>query len=146
MKVVVQRVSRASVSVDGEVCGEIGRGLVVLVGVAAGDSPETARWLAGKCADLRIFEDGEGKMNLSAREIGAGLLVVSQFTLLADCAKGRRPSFIAAARPEEAEPLYRVFTEELRAMGVVVEEGVFQEKMLVEIHNDGPVTVIIEKT
>ncbi|MCK4548146.1 MAG: D-tyrosyl-tRNA(Tyr) deacylase [Candidatus Eisenbacteria sp.] len=145
MRVVVQRVSRASVSVDGEVCGRIGRGLMLLVGVAEGDTESSAHWLAGKCADLRIFEDDTGKMNLSARELGTGLLVVSQFTLLADCARGRRPSFAQAAPPDVAERLYRVFIDELRRMNLDVEEGVFQAKMLVEIHNDGPVTVILEK-
>ena len=128
MRVVVQRVRRASVTVGENVRGRVGRGLVVLVGVARGDSEESARWLAAKCADLRIFEDEEGKMNLSARDIGAGFLVAG------------------AAPPEDAERLYRVFADDLRGMGFEVEEGVFQEKMLVEIHNDGPVTVVIEKT
>jgi D-tyrosyl-tRNA(Tyr) deacylase len=145
VKVVVQRVGRASVSVDGEVCGSIGRGLVILVGVAEGDKDESAHWLAGKCADLRVFEDDEGKMNLSARDLNAEILVVSQFTLLADCAKGRRPSFTHAAPPDEAKRLYRVFVDQLRLLGLRIEEGVFQAKMLVEIHNDGPVTMIMEK-
>ncbi len=146
MRVVIQRVSEAAVSVGEHVCGRIGRGLVILVGVASGDTDETARGLAAKCVDLRIFEDDAGKMNRSAREVGAGLLVVSQFTLLADAAKGRRPSFAAAAPPDEARRLYGMFVQALRDMGLSVEEGVFQEKMLVEIHNDGPVTILIDKT
>lgn len=145
MRIVVQRVSHASVEVGGEVLARIGRGLVVLVGVGRGDTEESARWLAAKCSDLRIFEDDAGKMNLSARDAGAEFLVVSQFTLLADCAKGRRPSFSLAAPPDEAERLYGVFVEELGLMGFVVVEGAFGAKMQVEIHNEGPVTVIVEK-
>ena len=145
MRVVLQRVRKAGVSVAGDWCGSIGAGLVVFVGVAVGDTDESARWLAAKCADLRIFEDDSGKMNRSARDVKAELLVVSQFTLLADSAKGRRPSFARAAPPEEAERRYRVFVDELKGMGLTVEEGIFQESMLVEIHNDGPVTIIIER-
>ena len=145
MRVVLQRVRKAAVSVGEEVCGRIGAGLVIFVGVAAGDTDESARWLAAKCADLRIFEDDSGKMNRSARDVRAELLVVSQFTLLADSAKGRRPSFARAAAPDEAERRYRVFVDELKGMGFTVEEGMFQESMLVEIHNLGPVTIIVEK-
>ncbi len=145
MRVVLQRVRKAGVSVAGDVCGRIGAGLVVFVGVAGGDTDESARWLAAKCAGLRIFEDDAGKMNRSALDVKAELLVVSQFTLLADSAKGRRPSFARAAPPEEAERRYRVFVDELKGMGLTVEEGIFQENMLVEIHNDGPVTIIVEK-
>ena len=145
MRVVLQRVRKAAVSVGEEVCGRIGAGLVIFVGVAAGDTDESARWLAAKCADLRIFEDDSGKMNRSARDVRAELLVVSQFTLLADSAKGRRPSFARAAAPDEAERRYRVFVDELKGMGFTVEEGMFQESMLVEIHNQGPVTIIVEK-
>lgn len=145
MRVVVQRVAEARVSVRGKGCGEIGPGLVILLGVARGDTEDSARWLAAKCADLRIFEDEEGKMNVSARDAGASFLVVSQFTLLGDATKGRRPGFDRAAPPDEGRRLYGVFVEELRASGLPVEEGVFQEKMRVEIHNDGPVTLVIDK-
>ena len=144
MKALLQRVSKASVSVDGQVVGEIGPGLVVLVGVASGDTEEDARSLAEKTANLRIFTDAEGKFNLSALDTGAEALVVSQFTLLADTRKGRRPSFTDAARPEEAEALVDTFVEHLRRSGLRVETGRFQRHMLVEIHNDGPVTVLLE--
>ena len=141
----VQRVSRASVSVDGAVVGEIGRGVVVLVGVAHGDGQEQARWLARKVAGLRIFEDAEGLMNAGLLDIGGAALVVSQFTLYADTRKGRRPSFINAAPPEVAEPLVELFAGELAGAGVPVQSGVFGAHMLVEIQNDGPVTILLEK-
>lgn len=144
MKVVIQRVKRASVSVDGEVVGQIGRGLVLLVGVKRGDSEEDAKYLADKCVNLRIFEDEAGKFNLSALEVGAELLAASQFTLYADARKGRRPSFIEAAAPELSQPLYEKFLKLLGSSGLKVEEGRFGAKMLVEIHNDGPVTLILE--
>ncbi len=144
MLAVVQRVARASVTVDGRVTGAIGRGLLVLLGVARGDDDDDARWLAAKCASLRIFPDAEGKMNLGLDEAGGGLLVVSQFTLLGNCEKGRRPSFIDAAPPEEANRLYEGFVREARALGVTVETGVFQAHMDVELINDGPVTLLVD--
>jgi D-tyrosyl-tRNA(Tyr) deacylase len=145
MRALVQRVKRSSVSVNGEVVGAIGPGLTVLLGVKEGDTEEEARWLAPKVANLRIFPDDEGKLNRSVLEMGGEALVVSQFTLYADCRKGRRPSFVEAARPEVADPLVERFVELLRAEGLHVETGIFQAEMLVEIHNDGPVTVLVEK-
>lgn len=145
MRTVIQRVSRASVSVDGKIVGEIGRGVVVLVGVTHGDGREQADWLAEKIAGLRIFEDAAGKMNLGLTEIGGAALVVSQFTLYADARKGRRPGFTDAAPPEVAEPLVDYFAQALRAQGVPVATGVFGAHMLVEIHNDGPVTILLER-
>ncbi len=145
MRAVVQRVRKASVSVDGRTVGAIGPGLMILLGVKEGDTEEEARWLAPKIATLRIFTDDEGKMNRSVQDVGGKALVVSQFTLYADCRKGRRPSFIEAARPEVADPLVARFVELLRAEGLEVETGIFQADMLVEIFNDGPVTVIVEK-
>jgi D-tyrosyl-tRNA(Tyr) deacylase len=146
MRAVVQRVTRASVAVDGQTVGAIGRGLMILLGVAHGDGEEQARWLAQKIAGLRIFEDDEGKMNLSLLDVGGSALVVSQFTLYADSRKGRRPSFTDAARPEVAEPLCDRFASLLREEGVAqVETGVFGAYMQVEIHNDGPVTLILER-
>jgi len=144
MRAVVQRVSRAKVMVGDTVTGEIGRGLTVLVGVQVGDTPEDAAYLADKIAGLRIFEDAAGKMNLSAHEVGGVVLAVSQFTLLGDCRKGRRPSFTDAAPPEAAEPLFAEFVERMRAAGLPVATGVFRERMQVEIHNDGPVTLILD--
>ncbi len=135
---------RASVSVDGEVVGAIGRGLAVLVGVAVGDTVEEARAMADKTAGLRIFSDSEGKFNLSAKDIGGELLLVSQFTLLADARKGRRPSFTDAAPPAEAEKLFEEFVSAARATGLKVATGRFQQHMLVEIINDGPVTVMLD--
>ena len=140
MRAVVQRVSRARVTPG----GEIGRGLCILLGVARGDGEEAAERLAGKIARLRIFPDDEGRFDRSVLDVGGAALVVSQFTLIADTAKGNRPSFAAAAPPEEAEPLYERFTAELRALGVPVETGVFGARMEVELVNDGPVTVILE--
>lgn len=145
MRIVLQRVSEASVSVEGEVVGAIGRGYALLVGVREGDEEAQAAWLAQKIAGLRVFEDDEGKMNLSVLDVGGSALVVSQFTLLADTRKGRRPSFIHAAQPEVAEPLVERFAELLEKEGVPVEMGVFGAHMLVEIHNDGPVTIILER-
>jgi len=144
MKALVQRVSRASVRVNDKVVGEIGRGLVVLLGVARDDSQEEARYLAHKVANLRIFADEASKFALSAMETGGEILVISQFTLLGDSQKGRRPSFIEAAPPELAEELYGFFVQEVRATGLKVETGLFQEHMHVEIHNDGPVTLLVE--
>ena len=144
MKALVQRVVRASVSVNEEVVGKIGQGLVVLLGVATGDSEDDARYLANKLANLRIFASEEGKFALSALEIEAEILVVSQFTLLADVRKGRRPSFTEAALPDKARELYQVFIDEVHSMGLGIETGLFQEHMLVEIHNDGPVTILLE--
>ena len=144
MRAVVQRVSSARVEVDGEVTGSIGRGLLVLLGVGQGDTEKQAAWLAEKIAGLRIFEDEAGKMNLSVEEVGGGVLVVSQFTLLADCRKGRRPSFTEAAPPEVADRLYQEFVRRVRECGVRVETGVFQAKMRVHLVNEGPVTVIVE--
>lgn len=146
MRVVVQRVSQASVTVEGEVVGAIDRGVTILLGVTHGDGEEQARWLANKIAGLRIYEDAEGKMNLGLLDVGGEALVVSQFTLYGDCRKGRRPSFTHAARPEVAEPLCERFIEYLRQAGLKrVESGVFGAHMVVEIHNDGPVTLIIER-
>lgn len=145
MRAVVQRVSRASVSVGGEVVGEIGRGVVVLVGVTHGDVAAQAEWLARKIAGLRIFEDDEGKINAGLLDVGGAALVISQFTLYADARKGRRPSFTAAAPPEVAEPLVERFVQVLQDHGVPVETGVFGAHMLVEIHNDGPVTILLER-
>jgi D-tyrosyl-tRNA(Tyr) deacylase len=144
LKAVVQRVSEARVTVDGERVGEIGRGLVVLLGVARGDSQADAERLAGKVARLRIFEDEEGRFDRSLLEVGGEALVVSQFTLIADTAKGNRPSFSAAAALEEAEPLYERFCYALRAVGVPVETGVFRARMQVELTNDGPVTIALD--
>ena len=144
MKAVVQRVSSARVTVDGQVTGEIGTGACVLLGIARGDGADVARRLAVKTARLRIFENDEGKFDRSLLDAGGGALVVSQFTLIADTAKGNRPSFADAARPEQAEPLYRTFCEALTAEGVNVETGVFGARMQVELVNDGPVTIILE--
>ncbi len=144
MRAVIQRVSSASVAADGRTVGEIGAGLLVLLGVAQGDTEREAAWVADKIANLRIFEDDGGKMNLSVQEIGGAVLVVSQFTLLADCRKGRRPSFIGAAPPEEADRLYRMVAERLREAGLPVETGLFQARMQVSLVNDGPVTIVLE--
>ncbi len=144
MKALLQRVTRASVSVGGEVVGRIGRGLVVFVGVASGDTEKDAQYLAQKIVSLRIFSDEEGRFNLSALDIKGELLVVSQFTLLADTRKGRRPSFIEAAPPAQAEEIFERFVEQARATGLRVATGRFQQYMQVEIHNDGPVTILLE--
>ena len=145
MRAIIQRVKRGAVSVDGEATGAVDAGLVVLIGATHQDTETEAQQLAHKTAHLRIFEDDAGKMNLSALDVGAGILVVSQFTLYADCRRGRRPSFTEAAPPEVAEPLIEHFVGALREVGVVrVETGVFRAYMLVEIHNDGPVTIILD--
>ena len=144
MRAVIQRVREAAVAVDDQTVGAIGIGLMILVGVAHDDQEEDARWLAQKIATLRIFEDAAGKFNLSALDIGASALVVSQFTLYADARRGRRPDFIAAARPEIAEPLIERLVALLREQGLHVETGKFQARMLVKISNDGPVTIILD--
>lgn len=144
MRAVVQRVSSAAVVVNGRQVSSIGRGLLVLLGVANRDTDQQAARLADRIAGLRIFEDDAGKMNLSVLETGGAVLVVSQFTLLADCRKGRRPSFTDAAPPQEADRLYQLFVLALRKAGIVVETGVFQAKMAVSLVNDGPVTVILD--
>lgn len=144
MRACVQRVSRAKVTVDAEICGRIDGGLLVLLGVAQGDGEQDARELAAKIATLRIFEDDEGKMNRSLVDSGGAMLVVSQFTLLGDCRKGRRPSFVAAAPPEVAEQLYEVFVEVVGQQGVAVETGRFRQHMEVELVNDGPVTMLLD--
>ncbi|MCL5105114.1 MAG: D-aminoacyl-tRNA deacylase [Armatimonadetes bacterium] len=144
MKAVVQRVSGASVVVDGEEISRIERGLAILIGVAKGDETRDVNFLAEKVANLRIFEDEAGKMNLSVLDIAGEALVVSQFTLLADCSKGRRPGFDKAAAPKMAEALYNDFVEMLRACGVLVKTGKFQAHMLFNIQNDGPVTLILD--
>ena len=141
MKALVQRVTKALVSVNGEVVGKIGRGLVVLVGVARGDTEKDATYLAEKIANLRVFADEASKFNLSVLETKGEVLIVSQFTLLADTRKGRRPSFEEAAPPEQAEALVNYFIGRVRDTGLKVETGRFQQHMLVEIHNDGPVTI-----
>jgi D-tyrosyl-tRNA(Tyr) deacylase len=143
VKALLQRVTGASVSVADEVVGRIGPGLVVLVGVASGDTEKDAQYLVQKAVNLRIFADQEGKFNLSALDIKGELLLVSQFTLLADTRKGRRPSFVEAAAPELAQRLFDHFVEQARATGLKVETGRFQQYMQVEIHNDGPVTILL---
>jgi D-aminoacyl-tRNA deacylase len=144
MRAVVQRVTRARVIIDGKTVGEVGRGLLVLLGVTHDDTVETASWLADKVVGLRIFNDADGKMNLAAGDVGGGVLVVSQFTLYGDCRKGRRPSFIDAARPELAVPLYEAFVNAVKALGLPVATGRFGAMMQVELVNDGPVTLIID--
>jgi len=144
MKALLQRVTRASVGIDNEEVGRIGQGLVVFLGVANGDTEKDAQYLAQKIVNLRIFADEEGKFNLSALDINAELLLVSQFTLLADTRKGRRPSFTDAAPPVQAEELFDYFVEQTRATGLKVEMGRFQAYMQVEIRNDGPVTIMLD--
>lgn len=144
MRAVIQRVSEAEVSVGGAVVGSIRRGLVVLLGVAHGDDSADARYIADKTAGLRIFPDAEGKMNLDLEQIGGAALVVSQFTLLADCRKGRRPGFSQAAQPESANKLYEAVVERLKDMGIPVATGVFQADMQVQLVNDGPVTMLLD--
>ncbi len=145
MRVVLQRVTRASVTVDGKVVGAIGPGLALLVGFASGDSANQVEWMAEKIAGLRIFADAAGKLNRDVRDVGGAVLVVSQFTLYGDARKGRRPSFVTAAPPEQAEPLYREFVEAVRARGLPVETGAFGAVMEVAIVNDGPVTLVLER-
>lgn len=144
MRALLQRVSRGSVASEGKLCGQIGAGLVVLLGVAKGDGEEEVSYLARKTANLRIFEDEQGKMNLSLRDVQGSILVVSQFTLYADASRGNRPSFEQAADPATADRLYQRYVELLRAEGLAVETGVFQTHMLVELANDGPVTILLE--
>jgi D-tyrosyl-tRNA(Tyr) deacylase len=144
MRVVIQRVSRASVTVDGETVGAIRNGLLVLVGVAAGDTEDEARRLGRKCAEMRLFSDAEGRFNLSLIDTGGEALVVSQFTLLADVRRGRRPSFAGAAAPDVAEPLVEAFAETMRVVGVRVETGRFGARMQVELVNEGPVTIVVD--
>jgi len=144
VKALLQRVTGASVSVGGEVVGRIGRGLVVFVGVASGDTEKDVSYLVQKTVNLRIFSDEAGKFNLSALDIKGELLLVSQFTLLADTRKGRRPSFVEAAPPAPAEQLFEQFVEQAGAAGLKVETGRFQQYMQVEIHNDGPVTILLD--
>ncbi len=145
MKVVVQRVSRASVTIENQTVGAIERGLLVLVGFTAGDSVAQVAWMADKLIGLRIFEDEDGKMNRSVTDIGGALLIVSQFTLYGDASRGRRPSFIKAAGPEDAIPLYDAFVSAVRDRNVPVETGEFGAMMDVELVNDGPVTLVIER-
>ncbi|MFC3767394.1 D-aminoacyl-tRNA deacylase [Paenibacillus sp. GCM10012303] len=144
MRVVVQRSKEARVVVNGETVGQIGHGLVVLVGVTHEDTEQDARYLAEKLAGLRIFEDAEGRMNVSVLDVGGGILSVSQFTLYGDVRKGKRPNFMNAARPEQAKPLYDKFNELLRSYGLQVETGIFGEMMDVQLTNSGPVTLVIE--
>ena len=144
MRALIQRVTKGRVTIENRIKGEIGHGLVILLGVGASDTEAEIELLANKIANLRIFADGEGKFNLSAADVKAEMLLVSQFTLYADCRKGRRPSFTDAARPEIASPLCDSFVEKLRAMGFKVETGEFQADMLVEIHNAGPVTIWLD--
>jgi D-tyrosyl-tRNA(Tyr) deacylase len=143
--VVLQRVSRASVTVAGEVTGSIGRGYLLLVGFTPGDTPDAVTWMADKVVGLRLFADADGKMNLPLQDVGGALLVVSQFTLYGDARKGRRPSFVDAAPPEQAVPLYEAFLAALRAAGLRVEAGVFGAKMDVDLVNEGPVTLLLER-
>ena len=145
MRIVLQRVMRASVTIEGRTAGAVGRGFCVLVGFTHTDTPVEVDWMADKVAGLRLFADAEGKMNLGLEEVGGGVLVVSQFTLYGDAQKGRRPSFITAARPETAIPLYERFLAQLRGRGLQVETGEFGAMMQVEIHTDGPVTLVIDR-
>lgn len=144
MRAVVQRVLKSSVLVDDNIRGKIGKGLMVLLGVEVGDTEEDVKYMAEKITGLRIFEDNEGKMNLSLTDTKGEMLVVSQFTLLGDCRKGRRPGFTKAAGLDVAEQLYKDFMNACRAKGIHVEEGIFQAEMLVRIDNDGPVTMLID--
>lgn len=145
MRIVLQRVSRARVTIDGRITGEIGRGVVLLVGFREADDEPVLRWMADRVHGLRIFPDEDGRMNRSLQEVGGSLLVVSQFTLYGDASRGRRPSFIEAARPETALPLYERFLELLRATGPPVQSGEFGAMMDVELVNDGPVTLVLER-
>ncbi len=144
MRAVVQRVTEGDVTVENQVTGAIGNGFVVLLGVEDTDTEKDAEYLADKIVGLRVFEDADDKMNLSLQDVGGEMLVISQFTLLADARKGRRPNFVKAARPELAKKLYDHFVEKVKAQGVQVGEGVFQAHMLVRIHNDGPVTILLD--
>ncbi|MBW1634819.1 MAG: D-tyrosyl-tRNA(Tyr) deacylase [Deltaproteobacteria bacterium] len=144
MRAVIQRVSRANVRIDNKTTGEIGRGLVVLLGIKADDTAKDLHWLADKTVHLRIFEDDQGKMNKSLEDIGGEMLIVSQFTLYGDCRKGRRPGYAKAARPERAEPMYLKFIEEIRKHRIKVATGTFRAAMKVELINDGPVTLLLD--
>lgn len=144
MRALIQRAAYGKVTVENEVVASTGKGLMILLGVGPDDNAEKAKELAEKCARLRIFEDDQGKMNLSLLDVGGDAIVVSQFTLYADTSRGRRPSFIYAAKPEVAEPLVEVFAHELRGLGVETQQGVFGAHMLVELCNDGPVTIMLE--
>lgn len=144
MRAVVQRVQKSSVTVNEKITGQIGKGLMILIGVEDGDTEKDAEYIADKVCGLRIFEDEQGKMNLSVEDIGGEVLAVSQFTLLADARKGRRPSFTKAAAPDEANDLYRKVIDKISSRNINVEEGVFQAEMMVEIHNDGPVTILLD--
>ncbi len=145
MKIVVQRVKEAKVEVDNEIVGKIEKGFLVLIGITHTDTKENADYLVKKLCNLRVFEDEEGKMNKSLKDVGGKLLLISQFTLYANCSQGNRPSFIEAARPEQASELYEYFCEECRKKDIKVEKGVFGADMQVSLLNDGPVTIIIEK-
>ena len=144
MRAVVQRVTEGSVSVENKVVGQIGAGMVILLGVEDGDTEKDADYIADKVAGLRIFDDENGVMNISIMDTGGEILSISQFTLLADARKGKRPSYIKAARPEEANKLYEYFNEKLEDKGIHVETGIFQTDMLVKINNDGPVTILLD--
>ena len=144
MRAVVQRVSQASVVVDDQTVGKIGPGFMILLGVEQDDEPTDTQWMSSKVAGLRVFEDDKGLMNLDIRETSGQILVVSQFTLLGDCRKGRRPSFVAAARPEKAEQFYDGFCDQLRELGIQVETGRFQTTMQVSLVNEGPVTMLLD--
>jgi len=144
LKAVVQRVKKASVIIEGKIFGTIEKGFAILLGISETDTEEDVKYLSEKIANLRIFEDSQGKMNLSCLDINGDFLVVSQFTLIADCRRGRRPSFVEAARPEKAISLYENFISILKQTGLKVETGKFGASMVVEIHNDGPVTIILD--
>lgn len=144
MRAVVQRVNSASVRVDGETVGEIGRGLLTLLAAGHGDGPDQVKWMADKIVGLRIFPDDQGKMNLSLKQVGGEMLIVSQFTLYGDCRKGMRPSFTKSARPDEAKAMYEAFIEAVRERGVFAQHGIFGAMMHVELLNDGPVTLILD--
>ena len=145
MRVLLQRVSEASVTVDGKIIGEIGRGFALLVGITHDDTQAEATWMANKIAGIRLFEDDAGKMNLGLNDVDGAILAISQFTLYGNAAKGRRPSFIEAARPEQASPLFDFFVEQLKNHNYQVETGIFGADMKVKIFNDGPVTLMLEK-
>lgn len=144
MRAVVQRVDKAAVRVDGNVVGQIDRGVLVLLGVGKGDNIDDVKYLAEKIVNLRVFDDDQGKMNLSLLDVGGQMLVVSQFTLYGDCRRGRRPSYSDSAPPDVAKELYEAFIEEVKKHGVHVETGIFAAHMLVEIHNNGPVTLLLD--
>ena len=146
MRCVIQRVTEASVTVEGEVIGQIGRGFMVLIGVSAEDTDKDLKYMAEKVPNLRIFEDGQGKMNLSLKDVGGAILAVSQFTLYGDARGSRRPSFIQAARPEQANALYEQLVAAWRALGLTVETGRFRAEMQVALINDGPVTILMDST